>query len=100
MAKVVTVRQALQFVADNPVMADDDVLQKPTYELISRTLFDIANRPDDKVRGSLKRANVARKLIMDRLTGRRRPGSHPATRNPIQLDFVDLTGGELGESSQ
>ena len=95
--KVVTIRQALQQVADYPTMVDDDMLNKPVYELVSRTLYDIANRPDANVRGSMGRANKARKLILDRLVGRRRAGSHPATGEVTQIDFIDLTGGELGE---
>jgi len=87
--KVVTIRQALQQVADYPVMV--------VYELVSRTLYDIANRPDANVRGSMGRANKARKLILDRLVGKRRAGSHPATGEVDQIDFIDLTGGELGE---
>lgn len=92
----VTIRQALQQVADFPQMVDDDMLQKPVYELVARSLFDIANRPDVSVRGSMGRANKARKLILERMVGRRRAGSHPATREIIQVDFIDLTGGELG----
>lgn len=93
--KTVTIKQALQNVADYPVMVDDDMLNKPVYELVARTLFDIANRPDASVRGSMGRANKARKLILDRMVGKRRPGSHPATREVQQINFIDLTGGEL-----
>jgi len=93
--KPVTIRQALQQVADYPVMVDDDLLTKPVYELVSRSLYDIANRPDANVRGSMARANKARKMILDRLVGKRRAGSHPATREVSQIDFIDLTGGEL-----
>lgn len=91
----VTIRQALQQVADYPVMIDDDMLAKPVYELVARSLYDIANRPDAGVRGSMARANKARKMILDRLVGKRRAGSHPATRNAVSIDFIDLTGGEL-----
>lgn len=96
--KSMPIRQALQNVADYPVMVDDDVLQKPVHELVARTLFDIANRPDATERGSLGRANKARKLILDRLVGKRRPGSHPATRTGTELEFIDMTGSgkELG----
>lgn len=96
----VTIRDALQYVADNPEIRTDEIIQLPAWELVSRTLFDIANRPDPNVRGSQTRANKARKMILDRLVGRRRAGSHPATRNPVQLDFIDLTGGEIGEPSE
>jgi len=93
--KNVTIRQALQHVADFPQPLDDEVLQMPVYELVARSLFDIANRPDASVRGSMTRANKARKMILDRMVGKRRPGSHPATNEVEQIDFVDLTGGEL-----
>ena len=43
----------------------------------------------------MTRANKARKMILDRMVGKRRPGSHPATNEGEQIDFVDLTGGEL-----
>lgn len=93
--KKVTVKAALRAVAENPAMPDDELLQHPVHELIARNLFEIANYPDAKVRGSLARANKARKMIFDRLVGKRRAGSHPATRNAVEIDFIDLTGGEL-----
>jgi hypothetical protein len=89
--KVVTIRQALQQVADYPVMLDDEIITHPVHELVCRTLFDIANRPDASSRGSMTRANKARKMILDRLVGKRRAGSHPATRTEQALDFIDLT---------
>lgn len=94
--KQVTVRQALQQVADYPTPLNDEVIQYPVHELVARTLFDIANRPDANVRGSMTRANKARRMILDRLVGRRRPGSHPATRTTVEIEFVDLAG-ELDE---
>lgn len=96
--KNVTIRQALQHVADYPNPVDDEVLQAPVYELVARALFDISNRPDQSVRGSMTRANKARKMILDRMVGKRRAGSTPATREVVQIDFIDLTGGELDES--
>lgn len=93
--KHVTVQQALQYVADNPDLATDEVTQLPVWELVSRSLYEIANKPDASVRGSLTRANKARKMILDRLVGKRRPGSHPATRQETPIEFVDLTGREL-----
>jgi hypothetical protein len=91
--KSVSVRQALQQVADYPRVLEEETLQVPVYELVARTLFDIANRPDAATRGSMTRANRARKMILDRLVGKRRAGSHPATRVEVSIDFVDLTGG-------
>jgi hypothetical protein len=99
--KPVTIRQALQQVADYPAMVDDDLLQKPMYELVARSLFDIANRPDASVRGSMARANKAREMILVRMVGKRRAGSHPATREVVQVEFIDLTGGgEIGEPAE
>lgn len=93
--KSTPIKQALQYVADNPMPEDDNWLLKPTHELVCRTLFDIANHPDPTERGALTRANTARKMIFDRLVGKRRPGSHPATRNVEAVEFVDLTKGEI-----
>lgn len=89
--KIVTIRDALQKVADNPVLMEDELIQVPAYELVARALFEIANKPDASVRGSMPKANKARKMILDRLVGRRRAGSHPATRNPTEIEFIDLT---------
>lgn len=93
--KHVTIRQALLYVSDHPIQETDEAIQVPCHELISRTLFEIANTPDASVRGSMSRANKARKMILDRLVGKRRPGSHPATRVQTPIEFVDLTSGEL-----
>lgn len=97
----VTIRDALQHVADHPRIQTDELIQLPVWELIGRNLYEIANRPEASVRGSMARANKARKMILDRLVGRRRAGSHPATRTVVTLDFIDLTGGgELGEPGE
>lgn len=89
--KHLTVRQSLQNVADNPRQLDDDLLQRPVYDVIARNLFEIANSPDRSVKGSEARANRARKMIMNRLVGLRRAGSHPATSVTVPIEFVDLT---------
>jgi hypothetical protein len=97
----VTIRDALQHVADHPTITTDELIQLPAWELIGRNLYEIANHPEASVRGSMARANKARKMILDRLVGKRRAGSHPATRTAVSLDFIDLTGGgELGEQSE
>ena len=91
-----TVREALQHVADYPTPVDDEVVTTHTGELIARTLFDIANKPDANVRGSMNRANRARKMIMDRLAGKRRAGTAPARANTSEMLLIrDLTGKEL-----
>jgi hypothetical protein len=88
-----TVREALQHVADYPQPVDDEVITMHTGELIARTLFDIANKPDANVKGSMARANKARKMIMDRLAGRRRAGTPPHEKDVVRLTMADLTGG-------
>ena len=93
--KIVTIRQALQHVADNPVLKTDMLLDVPAHELVSRSLFEIANGAQISERGSLARANVARNMIFNRLVGRRRAGSHPATQVKVELEFINLTGEAL-----
>ena len=93
----VTVREALQRAADYPVMLTDEIIDVPAHELIARTLFDIANKPDAKVRGSMARANRARRLIMTRLDGKRVSGTPPVEKKADSLRFIDLTKGELHE---
>ena len=93
--KVVSIRQALQQVADHPQLVSDDLVNMKTYELVCRSLFEIANNPQLKERGSLNRANVARHMILTRLVGRRRAGSHPATNTKVKINFVNLTGAEV-----
>lgn len=90
-----TVREALQYVADYPVPVNDDVVTMHTGELIARTLYDIANKPDANVRGSMSRANKARRLIMNYLAGRRRTGTKPFQKQVVTLRMNDLTGGEI-----
>lgn len=86
----ITVREALQRVANYPRLMTDDIIDLPAHELICRELFTIANNPDVKVRGASARANRARKMLMDRLVGTRRAGTHPATTSGIELEFMDL----------
>lgn len=88
--KHVTIQQALQHVADNPTLDTDELIQVHTHELIARALFQIANTADVDVRGSMTRANRAHRMILDRLVGKRRAGSHPASRQDIPLEFIDL----------
>ena len=93
--KHMTVQAALQHVSENPVMHTDELTQVAVHELVCRALFEVANSPDAKVRGSMARANKARRLIFDRMVGKRKSGSHPATRTEMVIEFEDLTTGEL-----
>ena len=90
-----SIREALLHVVSHPEPDTDIVLDVKVYELVARTLFDIANNPDSKVRGSLGRASLAQRIILNRHDGLRRPGTHPAAREAEGLDFVDLTAGVL-----
>lgn len=88
----VSIRQALQYVADHPEPETDEVLILPVHELVARTLFDIANTPMSGKRGAASKANWAREMIFERMVGKRAPGSHPAVRRKAQVQFVDLLG--------
>jgi hypothetical protein len=81
----------MQHVADNPSLLTDDVLTVPVHELVSRTLFEIANDATTSDPNTLNRANRARDMIFDRMVGKRRSGP-PLTANEEVLEFTDLTG--------
>lgn len=89
------VRDALETVAARPPRPVDPTVDTPIWDLIASSLFYIANSPDKKVRGSMARATKAQKIILDRMVGRRRPGTHPAQASSEKIDFVDLTAGVL-----
>ena len=92
----VSIRQALQYVADHPNIDVDRMLELPAYELVGHTLFQIANGAELGDPRSQARANSARKLILDRLVGKRRTGTHPATRKEQSVEFKDLTTHQVG----
>jgi hypothetical protein len=89
-----TVREALQYVADHPQLVGPPI-EAPAWELIAHTLFEVANSPDAKVRGSMARATKAQRMIADRLVGTRRPGTSPAVKREQQIEFADLTAGVI-----
>lgn len=91
MSRNKTIHEALQYVADRPLNDTDAPIDAPVWELVCRKLFELANSPDPRVRGSMARATKAQKMILDRLVGRRKPGSHPAQVKSDEIDFVDLT---------
>lgn len=97
MSRNKTVEEALQYVANHPEQSDKDTLELPAWELIGRVLFHHANNPDRRVRGSMGRATRAQKMIMNRMGGRRKPGTTPATVGQESVDFLDLTQGVLSE---
>lgn len=73
-------------------------VEEPVYLLISDALFRIANSPDPKKRGSVAKATQAQKMILDRMVGTRKPGSHPAVQDAAEITFVNLTTPELGST--
>ena len=91
LARHKTVREALQYVAENPDMKQDPI-DTPVWELIARILYDIANSPDARVRGSMARATRAQRMISDRTVGTRRAGTHPAQAREMTVMLKDLTG--------
>lgn len=91
-----TIRQALQYVSDRPDWPTDEVtgrMDLPVWELVARNLFDIANHPDASSKAKMAQTVRAQKIILDRLTGTRRQGTHPAVRNTKTLKMRDLTEG-------
>lgn len=85
-----TVKEALEFVAKHPEPARPPI-EMPIWELVSRQLFEASH----KVGGNavaMKRSAVAQRIIFDRLAGKRKPGTHPATSKPKrELKVLDLT---------
>ena len=93
-----SIKQALEFIAANPDGSVPEPINQPMYELIAQSLFQIANNPNPRVRGSMGRATRAQKIIMNRMVGLRRAGTHPAQIKAEEIEFLDLTQpGELPE---
>ena len=94
LAKHKDIRSALSYVASHPQLKADPI-DSPVWELVARALFEVANNPNPKVRGSLARSTRAQRMISRRLVGLRRPGSHPAVHRNDKISFVDLTAGSI-----
>lgn len=92
----VTVKDALERVAENFDTMPDEWIQVPVHELVGRTLWQIANPQDTSERGALTRATKAQKIILDRVVGTRRPGTNPAAKQGSVIEFTDLTEGAIG----
>lgn len=90
-----TIRQALLHVEANPEWPDTPRIDMEVWEMVARNLFDIANNPDTRVVGSMNRSTRAQRIILDRLTGTRRAGTHPAVKSESTVKFVDLTLGVI-----
>lgn len=85
-----TVKEGLEFVAKHPEPSTVPI-EMPVWELICRQLFDTA----EQVGGTavaMKRTATAQQIIFDRLAGKRKPGTHPATaKGKRELKIRDLT---------
>jgi len=88
-----TIKEALEWVPKHPEWSGGTRVDSPAWESIARTLFDYANHPDVRVVGAVNKAVKAQKIILNRTTGLRRAGTHPAQRAHAKLNMVDLTGG-------
>lgn len=77
------------------------MLDLPASELIARSLFEMANYPKLSERGGLAKARKAQSVILNRLVGRRRAGTHPARMQDKTIEFRDLTEAiESGSDEQ
>jgi hypothetical protein len=85
-----TVKEALEWVADHPGTVPISI-DMPMWEIISRNLFEHANNPDPRQIGSMARSVKAQKIILNRTTGTRRAGTHPATNSEKKVVLADLT---------
>ena len=94
-----TIKEALEYVPKHEDWSGGTRVDSPVWESVARTLFDTANNPDARVVGAVNRSIRAQKIILNRTTGLRRAGTHPAQRAQVQLNMVDLTGGGLSEES-
>ena len=95
-----SINEMLQYVADHPEPSSADPLQVTVGELVCRQLFSIATSPDPRVKGSMANATKAQAMLMDRLVGKRRAGSHPAQVKLEKLEFADLTAGIIEASEE
>lgn len=96
--KHIPIQKALEQLS-NTGLDQELTLESPTHQHIAHALFTIANSPNPKVRGARARATRAQRLILDRMVGLRKPGSHPAQLKNDEIQFVNLTVPEIGEPS-
>ena len=91
-----SVRDALKHVDENPYWPAGDRHELPAWEWVARRLYQHANSADEQVSGSFGRALRAQKMLLNRMTGTRRTGTHPAVQRTTALKIKDLTMG-LGD---
>lgn len=92
-----SVKEALEFVARHNAPAGP-AIEMPIWEMVSRQLFEAANQVGGTA-VTMKRSVAAQKIIFDRLAGKRKPGTHPATgKTQRELKVMDLT--KFGEQHE
>lgn len=89
-----TIREALVYVSNHPEPSGDPI-DMPVWEHICRALYEVANNPNPRQRGSMVKATRAQGMILDRAVGRRRAGTKVAQRKSHQITFRDLTDGAI-----
>lgn len=90
-----SVKEALEYVARHSEWSGGSPVQSPVWENVARTLFEHANNPNVQVVGAVGRSIRAQKIIMNRMTGTRRAGTHPAQLDKQTVQMRDLTGGAI-----
>nr|DAL38062.1 MAG TPA_asm: hypothetical protein [Caudoviricetes sp.] len=96
---MVTIAESLKQYT-NGVHADTDPIDRPVHQLIAEALYKLANTANPKKRGSLRQATAAQRIILDRTVGKRLPGSNPAARSEVRINFVDLTAGAISAEEE
>lgn len=89
----VTVKKALEYVSRHPT-PDKPPIVMPIWELVARQLFQKAHQVGG-TKSEMKAANAAAKIILERTTGRRRTGTHPAQVKESKVVIADFTKKEL-----
>lgn len=94
------VKQALEYVTSHPEPETDAYIELYGWELVARRLVHIANNVDLNTRMGMRKASQAQKMVLDRMVGKRRPGTHPAARGSEAIEFVDLTAGIAAKEAE
>lgn len=88
-----SVKQALEYVSNHPEPDKPPILM-PIWELVARQLFQKAHQVGG-TKSEMKAANAATKIILERTTGRRRTGTHPAQVRDSKVVIADFTKKEI-----
>lgn len=84
-----SVKEALEYVSRHPSPTTDPI-NMPVWELIARQLYETAHQAGG-TRTQIKSTAAAQKMILDRVVGKRRTGTHPAVRKEEKVLLADFT---------